>query len=188
VDPRITAADRVREGLSAGNAAAVTVVRTWVATTVRRWRLGDPEAVIQEVTMKVVRLAAEGRVKPDLDFRGFVATVTRHACIDAYRKDRVREFVELPLDETDVQDLASGPEERLDRREHLQLLRFVFQAMPEECLKLWRWIYAEGRSAAEVGERLGLTANNVRVRTHRCLVKAREIRMRFFPSGIGGRP
>ena len=43
------------------------------------------------------------------------------------------------------------------------------------CRELWRLVYAEGLSAQDVGEKLGIKAGNVRVRVHRCLEKARAI-------------
>lgn len=175
----------VREDLLAGRPEAVATVRAWVAGTIRSWRLEDPEAAVQEVTMKIVHLAAAGRILPEHDFRKFVLTVSRHACIDRYRRERLRGSGE-PLPAHSLPSPDPDPHESLERKERQELLRFIFQALPPDCRELWRWIYGEGLSAGEVGERLGLTANNVRVRAHRCLSRAREIRLRFFPEGATG--
>jgi RNA polymerase sigma-70 factor (ECF subfamily) len=186
-------AAEVRAGFLRDQPQAVETVRGWIAAMVfgAGWGLEDPEGAIQEVTMRVMHLGRRGRIRDDTDFKSFVLTVARHECTDIYRRERLRTTVETrgaPME----QGSASGdnPHQRLEEREQRELLRFLFQELPQECRRLWRWLYKEGLSAAEVASRLGITAVNARVRAHRCLEKARSIRDGYLlgagvPSGAG---
>ena len=174
----------VREGLLREDPVAVRAVRSWIAALVygADWRLEDPEAAIQETVVRVIHLARTGRVRYDTDFKAFVRTVTRHECTDLYRRERSRGDVEAAG--AAGSRSPSDPQEALERKERLELLKFIVQALPAECVRLWSWIYREDMSAAQVAERLGITAVNARVRLHRCVEKAREISGRYFAGAM----
>jgi RNA polymerase sigma factor (sigma-70 family) len=187
------AAARIRDGLLRNEPSAVETVRGWVAAMVygAGWGLDDPEAAIQDVTMRVLHLGHSGRIREDTDFKSFVRTVARHECTDIYRRERLKVTVESRASDAAHRSTAEdNPYKRLERKERRELLRFVFQALPEECRRIWRWLYGEGQSAAEVADRLGITVGNARVRAHRCLQKARRIREEYVlgaeaPTGAG---
>ena len=63
----------------------------------------------------------------------------------------------------------------------------MIQSLTPPCRELLAMAFGDGMSAPEIGERLGLTAGNVRVRTHRCLKSARAVRTRWFPARGDGR-
>ena len=78
----------------------------------------------------------------------------------------------MPTDE-----IAGGedPQNNLEQRERQELIGYLIQRLPEECRSLWDLVYRQRLAAETIGRRLGLTANAVRVRVHRCLEKARKI-------------
>jgi RNA polymerase sigma factor (sigma-70 family) len=161
---------------------AIETVRGWVASLVygAGWSLADPEAAIQEVTLRVLHLARTGRIRRGTDFKSFVLTVARHACTDFYRRERLRDTIESPTAAIEQKaGTAGNPHQDLEEKERRELLKFIFQALPEECRRLWRWLYGEGLAAAEVAQRLGITVVNARVRVHRCLSRARSIRRQY---------
>ena len=174
---------RVREDLLQDRPQALETVRGWISGMVygAGWALADPEAVIQEVTLRVLHLARSGRIKKDTDFKSFVRTVARHECTDVYRRERLRPSVESGASAVEHTPIAAdNPHSNYEAKEKRELLQFIFQALPEECRRLWRWLYGDGMAASAVAQRLGICVVNARVRVHRCLKKARGIRQGYF--------
>jgi RNA polymerase sigma factor (sigma-70 family) len=157
--------------------AAIAEVRSWIAGLVRGggWKLADPEAAIQEALVRALHLARSRRIREDTDLRSFIWTLTRHTCTDLYRRERLRASVEAASPRGAPGPGAGNPHAELERKERRERLRYLYQALPEECRRLWRWVYGDGLGAAEVAARLGISVGNTRVRVHRCLEKAREI-------------
>jgi RNA polymerase sigma factor (sigma-70 family) len=183
-DPPAGAGDATRDGLIAGSPEAVETVRRWAASVVHggRWSLADRDGAVQEIAARILHLARDGRIRAGADFRSFVLMVSRHTCVDLYRRERLRRSFEEP--DPPLEDRAApgeDPHAALERRERLDRLRYVVQAIPEECRRLWRWAYAEGLSGAEIGRRLGITEGNARVRLHRCARRARRIWDEYEP-------
>ncbi len=166
----------VLEGFLAGRPQAVARVRGWADAVARSrgWRFDDPEGVVQEILLKLVRVVRSGGFRKSSSFRTFVFSVAKHTCIDVYRAERWRStFVEEGL-EPEIPSGEESPEESARTSELRELLRYVFQRLSQECRQLWRWVYGEGLSAEEVSSRLDISVPNVRVRVHRCLEKARK--------------
>lgn len=180
--------DEIREAFLSEEAAAVASVRRWVGEYVQaRWKLADPEAAVQEIVLELVRMGRAGRIRGNTKFRSFVLTVARHNCIDAFRRQRVRETVdpgEAFFESCRAPD--ADPEVESHRRERLEQARFVIQGLDPACRELLGRFFGSDRKAAQIGDELGITAGNVRVRVHRCVERARELRRRFFPGGATG--
>jgi RNA polymerase sigma factor (sigma-70 family) len=184
---RQTAAE-IRDGVLRGRSRAIEAMRDWIAAMVygAGWGISDPEAAIQEVTLRVLHLAKSGRIRTDTDFKGFVLTVARHECTDIYRREKLRAAVETRGAEAEYRSASGGdPYQRLEEKERRELLKFIFQALPEDCRRLWRWLYREGLASTEVAQRLGISAVNARVRVHRCLQKARKVRETYVLDSPG---
>jgi RNA polymerase sigma-70 factor (ECF subfamily) len=182
--------DAIRAELMRGDATAVEVVRGWVSGLVRGggWGLADPEGAVQDAVERLLQLAKDGRIRTDTDFKSFVMTVARHTCIDLYRRERLRRASERPgVDPDSTTSRGDDPETSLLKRERKQILRFVFQALSDECRRLWRLVYGEGLTPSDVAAQLGISATNARVRLHRCLQRARQIRTTYVPVGGVGR-
>jgi RNA polymerase sigma factor (sigma-70 family) len=171
--------DAILNGFLAGEDEAVHHVQGWVDGVVHlgRWRFEDPEAIGQEILMRLLGIVRSGRYERRSSFKTFVFAVAKYTCVDLYRRQRLRTRVETPSGAAIAEAPAPGgtghPLRALEHHEDLELLKYIMQGLPEECLRLWSWVYGEGLSAAEVGRRLGASAGTVRVRVHRCLQKAR---------------
>ena len=171
--------DPIYLGLRAGEPDATETVRGWIAKIVRyrNWRFPDPEGVEQDILLRVFELVQAGKFQGGSAFKTFVHSVTTHACIDTYRKEKRRGSREIGKDEEGMDRLpgSADPEASAGERTRWMQLRYVYQKLPEDCRKLWALIYGEALPVAVVAERLKITVNNARVRAHRCLQKARAI-------------
>jgi RNA polymerase sigma factor (sigma-70 family) len=100
--------------------------------------------------------------------------VAKYTCVDIYRRERLRSRVEMEGHATVPAERSEAEQQRsLEERESREVLKYVVQRLPDECRRLWKWVYSEGLTAAEIGSRLGASAGTIRVRVHRCLEKAR---------------
>ncbi|HKQ98209.1 MAG TPA: sigma-70 family RNA polymerase sigma factor [Candidatus Polarisedimenticolia bacterium] len=187
---RMTTDDAILNGFLAGEEEAIHHVQGWVDGVVHlgRWRFEDPEAVGQEIVMRLLGIVRSGRYQKRSTFKTFVFAVAKYTCVDLFRRERQRTRVETvagaPLAGVDAGPPPDHPHRALQEREDLELLKYILQGLPEECRRLWGWVYGEGLSAAEVGSRLGTNAGTVRVRVHRCLQKARDF-VRQYGGGVG---
>ncbi|MGH9866671.1 MAG: RNA polymerase sigma factor [Candidatus Polarisedimenticolia bacterium] len=170
--------DEILAAFRNGRPETVAMVRGWVmrVVTYPGWRFGDAESIAQDVLVKLLEIARSGRFRQTSSFRTFATSVARHTCIDAYRKQRWREQAErLHAVDTESSAASGEPDVHHEARERRELLRYVFQLLPEECRRLWVWIYGQGLAARQVAERAGISETNARVRAHRCLQRARGI-------------
>jgi len=175
-------ANEIRDAFLSGESAATRLVRDWIAGIVRGgWRFADPDAVIQAVVVELLELARRGAIRSDTSFRSYVQTVTRHSCVDAYRRERLRRTDELDDQHFEVADETSAdPHTRIELSQQLERLRFIWQGLAPACRELLRWAYADEVPSAEIARRLQISAGNARVRLHRCLERARELRREHY--------
>ncbi len=182
---RLATDDAILNGFLAGDDQAVYLVQGWVDGVVHlgRWRFEDAESVSQEIVMRLVRTVRSGRYQRRSAFKTFVFAVAKYTCVDIYRRERLRSNVEAEGQARPARPDA-GPQSSLEERESLELLKYIVQRLPDECRRLWKWVYGEGLTAAEIGSRLGASAGTIRVRVHRCLEKARGFAAEH-PAGPG---
>ena len=176
----------VLRGFREGRAASVRQVGRWVGAVVHggNWRFPDPEGVVQEVLVRLVRIVREDRIREPGGFQKFVHSTAKYTCLKLYfreRKRSEREVTAHPEIEPADPD-ARGPD--LERRERMEGLRYVLQRLPESCRELWRLVYGDGLPAEQVADRLSITVNNLRVRVHRCTRKARELYRAWERKGV----
>ena len=178
MDPTATD-DAILEGFLAGESAPFHRVQGWVDAVVHlgRWRFPDPEGVGQEIVMRLLTIVRSGRYERRSSFKTFVFAVAKYTCVDQFRRERMR--VKVESHSAAAPESAADAERALEERESLELLRYVLQRLPDECRRLWEWVYGEGLSAAEVGRQLGVQEGTVRVRVHRCLQKARGFAVQY---------
>ena len=178
--------DEMFAAFQEGRPETLDMVRGWVSQVVTHpgWRFVDAESIVQDVLLKLLDITRTGRFRGASSFRTFATSVARNTCIDAYRRQRRRESVEQRHSDGIVTMAAAGdPETQHQAQERLELLRYVFQRLPEECRRLWIWVYGQGLAARQVAELLGISETNVRVRAHRCLQKARGMARDFLEQG-----
>jgi RNA polymerase sigma-70 factor (ECF subfamily) len=172
----------IREAFLAEEPEALEQVRAWVRGLVLgAWQFPDPEAVVQDIVVELLGLSRQGRVRRSTHFKSFVLTVARHTCIDHYRRRRLRDAVDAEV-ATPEDRPSDGPsvEEAVIARQKRRMARYVLQSLDEDCRELLALVFGQDLQAREAGERLGLSEANVRVRTHRCLKRARALRARFW--------
>ena len=153
-------------------------VRGWVLAVVHggNWRFADAEGVVQEVLLRLLQMVRAERVRDRGSFQKFAYSVAKHTCVRVYHRERRGGSREDPEQYVDRLRSDADPQQELESRERLDTMMYVFQRLPGACRELWGWVYGEQLPAAAVGEKLGISVNNVRVRVHRCLQKARAIR------------
>jgi RNA polymerase sigma-70 factor (ECF subfamily) len=166
--------DDILTGFLAGRDDAVHHVEGWVYGVLHlgRWRFEDPESVRQEIVMRLLGTVRSGRYAGRSTFKTFVFAVAKYTCVDLFRRERMRTQVETPERVPAPRPLGQ-PHHELVEKENQELLKYILQGLPEECRRLWGWVYGEGLDAAEVARRLDTNPGTVRVRVHRCLQKAR---------------
>lgn len=168
---------KIRDAFLRDGTEAVEEVRSWVRAVVHGgWRFPDPDAVVQEIMLELVRLGRGGGIRKAPDFRAYVRTVARHSCVDAFRRERVRQT--QPLDDVyfEIPGAPDGdPEQRYLEQRRRERLRFLWQALAPACRELLRWAHGDDMTSSQIAERLGISAGAARVRLHRCLERAREL-------------
>ena len=122
--------------------------------------------LVQEVLLRVVEALREGRVENPERLCSFVLGTCRNVSWDTRRSDQrqariVRETA-LTTDEA-----APAPLEESD----LVRLFGCMTHLPERERVVLRMSFWEDRAADEIGDRLGVSAGNVRVLRHRALGK-----------------
>ena len=145
----------------------------------RNYGLNDTDAsdLVQEVMTVMVAQLPHFEYAPDKRFRGWLHTITANKARDFHRRNAVRrefnsEFSGEALArvcEDEVFDEAQYRTYLVQRMR--QLIQAEFQPMT------WRacWMsVTEGRSAADIGRELGISANAVRVAKWRVLRRLRS--------------
>lgn len=141
-------------------------------------RLGDAAAgedAAQETLRRVFIALREGRVRDLQALPAYIFEVARHVCFHHVRASRRVAHIQVPLSDVEtVPATEHDPLATLISAERVQLVRTALGVLSEEDRELLRLTYVEGLTAEQIGERLGLSAGNVRVRRHRAkqLLKA----------------
>lgn len=169
-------------GFQAEREESVHHVQGWIDGIIHlgQWNFHDPEGVAQEVMIKLLTIVRRGGYRSQSSFKTFVFSVAKFTCVDTYRRERQRPAVEQAAPH--VVSTSDDPEAALEQQRRVEMVRYIIQKLPKECRKLWSRVYGDGRTAAEVGRLMGISAGNVRVRVHRCLKKARVIGKGFIDS------
>lgn len=137
----------------------------------------DAADLVQEVLAILVVKLPLFEHDPTRRFRGWLRTVTVNKARDFQRRESARPATRY--DEAIQSVLATEPIDLFDEVEYrnylvgraLDLMRAEFQD------RTWQacWLHvAEGRPAAEVGQKLGLTANAVHIAKYRVLRRLRQ--------------
>jgi len=162
---------------AAGDAEVLRTVRGWIEPVVRyrSWRFRDPVDITHVVALRLVTLVRARKFRGESKFRTFVHSVATHTCIDAYRRQKRLQSRERPADDPDRNPSGDSPEQALAEQDRFRVLAYLYQRLTDECRSLWRLVYVEHRSAAQVAETLEISENAARVRVHRCLERARKL-------------
>jgi RNA polymerase sigma-70 factor (ECF subfamily) len=157
-----------------GDPALFASIRAAIRAVVRSFRFrGDAveQDLVQDVLSRVFVNLSVGAFRGEAALSTYAQRVARYACLEHIRKRRV-------IAEVDPQALPTpsrerGPEESLLLGEkHRHNLRALAGLTPE-CRELFRLIFIEGWSQAEIAGRLGISETAVKLRVHRCRLTAR---------------
>ncbi len=137
----------------------------------------DAADLVQEVMSLLVVKLPDFEYDPSQRFRGWLRTVTVNKARDIHRRNAARAGSEF--DETIHSVAVANDQDLFDEAQYrAYLVRRIRQLMetdfePQTWQACWKHV-TEGRSAAEVGQELGISANAVRVAKSRVLRRLRE--------------
>jgi len=123
--------------------------------------LPDHDDLVQETYTRLLRAKENGRLTYA---KAFLFTAARNAAIDLFRRRRssavesLVEFEELP-----VLEEVPGVGDSIDRQQRLEALIEALAALPERCRQVMMLRYIDGLAYKEIGERLGISPETVKV-------------------------
>lgn len=133
--------------------------------------------LVQEVLAKLLVSMPNFRYDPNQRFRGWLRTVVRNQVSDMRRRERTRNLVSINDEDFDPAD-SDGTEWFVESEYRTFLVQRARDLLkPDFEQKTWDacWLYvAEGHSAAEVAEQLGISENAVRLAKCRVLSRLRQ--------------
>ncbi len=176
--PDSVAADLLIKDFLNGGTEATRVFTGWARgiASHRDWGFETIDDIVQSTLLAVVQNLRAGKYASG-DLRAYVRRIAKNICISNYRKARTR-GVSIPLGGTE-QPQAKEPRwhSRLDK---------VLELLEAPCKEIMLLAYLEGYSRAEIGGKLGISAEAARVRLSRCIQKARVFAMRGPSTDFGG--
>ena len=165
------------DGFLAGDRAAGDYVETCIQKTFRRWqgRFGfEADDILSDIRYKLLISLRRGDFAQKSSLSAYINGITNHTCIDYLRfrkRVNLQDIEGLPLI-----DNSPSADERLEKKDAALLIFRVLRLVPKECLHLWKLLLREGLKCAEIGERLGKSAGNIRRKLWECRKTAKEIR------------
>lgn len=185
-----TASDRRTVGLYIeGDGLATAEITSWIrAEIVARYPLLRPEVedLCQGVHAKLLENLHAGRFHGRSTLRTYVVSITHYTAIDRIRQIyRDRAFTSERA-APDARSEYENPYESLESAQEDALVHLTLQRSPEACRDLWRLIFLERLSYAEVGKRLSLPAGTVKSRMWYCRRKVLAI-METLKRSLGSR-
>lgn len=136
--------------------------------------LPDHDDLLQETYMRALRAHEGGRLACP---RAFLFTTARNAAIDLFRRRRVvahETFTETA--ELSLLERAPAVQELMEREQRLETLLEAMLALPERCRQVMMLRHLDGLSYKEIGERLEISPETVKVH----MVRGLKDCTRFF--------
>lgn len=144
----------------------------------------DPEAVFQDCLVKLIRHVEKLRSLDRRNMINYIITTVKHTCVDVLRqKNPCVESIDdedwngrnLLQTEEDLESLAY-------RREAVSQLGFIWPLLDERSRYLLEGKYFLGLSTREMGAKLNITHDSVRVELFRARTKAKKLLLEHFPA------
>jgi len=124
--------------------------------------LSDHDDLVQESYVRLLRARREGRIT---SAKALLFTVARNLAIDMFRRRRHISSHE-PISDTANQAALEEPIDFIaaaERQRRLDALLESVVALPERCRMVMMLRHIDGLSYKEIADRLGISANTVRV-------------------------
>jgi len=159
------------EGQGSGPVEELFAARREFLRFVRR-RVSDPdlaEDILQDALLRAIQSATT--LEDDTRLVPWFYRILRNAIIDGYRRREVRHRRTTPLE--DEFDLADEPSE-VDEHHLCECFRALIPTLKPEYAEVLDAVDLRQESTEQVTTRLGITANNLKVRRHRARQALRE--------------
>jgi RNA polymerase sigma factor (sigma-70 family) len=158
-----------------GDPTLHATIRRIARAVVRSFHFRGPtlqEDLVQEIVTRLFVNLSAGSFRGEAALTTYAMQVARYTCLEQIRR---RRFV-LEVDPTGLPEpeLDGGPEASLLRAEHHRHNLKVLAVLPPACRELFRLIFVDELTYAEVGARLGISEVAVKLRVHRCRLTMRS--------------
>src|SRR5262245_6654011 len=164
-------------------------IRRAVGVVVHAFRFagrGIAEDLIQETMARVFVNLSAGAFRGDASLITYAQRVARYVCLEQIRNRRFAAEVDpAGLVRTDP---PPAPGTSLLRAEEHRRNLARLAARSPACRELFRLVFVEGLSYAQVAERLGVSETAVKLRVHRCRLTIRSARTESAPGDISPLP
>ena len=171
-------------GFLAGNRLSSDIIDGYLNQAVGpyRNRLGyEVEDVVSVARIKLYNYLSEGRFRFDCKLSSYVWQIVGSVAIDFVRKQRIRSAEDIET--VEEPDNAPNPEQKLLRKEDVEIGFRAVLLMSAECRTLWQMYLIEEISQQKIAEKLGISHVNVRQKLHTCKKKARALLKKMTESG-----
>jgi RNA polymerase sigma factor (sigma-70 family) len=161
---------RWREGDDEAGETLIRAHYTSIFGDIRSKVNGDAD-LAAELTQRVFELLLHKRDEIIQNVRAYLKGIARRKVIEHFRTRRA------PTDASDVAELPTpgdGVATLLGRRQDTALLARALRSLPEDEQRLLLWAYADGLTQRAIGERLGLSKQQVNGRIDRVRDKLRR--------------
>lgn len=123
--------------------------------------LDEREDIMQEAYARVISARRSGQLT---SVKAFLFTVARNLAIDVFRR-RASQPHEPFSDEVNLQVLQAAPDagEAIEQQQRNESLLAAVASLPDRCREVVMLRYLDGLSYKEIGARLGISPNTVKV-------------------------
>jgi RNA polymerase sigma-70 factor (ECF subfamily) len=158
--------DASLRGYLEGDEGAVRRIDRWILEVLRGSYpilRGCHDDLSQEIHEKLLRSLRFERYRGSGSLRRYVARIAHNTALDVVR----RRYREKSL-EAFREDDGPNPYDLLEAKERAQQLHRLILQCPPSCLELWKIVFIERLSYAEVAKRLGVPLGTVKSRMWIC--------------------
>jgi RNA polymerase sigma-70 factor (ECF subfamily) len=145
---------------------------------------GEAESIVQEAWLRAWR--ALPRYVHDRPFFPWLARIATNVALDAWRKRRPLDFVDVGGDGLEFSEDAPSPEERIVSRETLARVAEGVERLRPEQRAVIALRYEAGLSYEEIARALDIPVNTVRTHLHRAKARLRKWREAEGDDGLAG--
>lgn len=136
-------------------------------------RVGD-KVICDEVCSSVFLKAMQNLNKyqfKGLPFSAWLYRVAYNELMDVFRKHKSKKVIQVPVDELIYLAAETEEDNLLENEQKLARLKKVLPELKPAYIELVQLRFFEGKSFKEIGDILGLTEANAKMKTHRVLKK-----------------
>jgi RNA polymerase sigma factor (sigma-70 family) len=168
------------EGFIAGRKKEHEILAQWIRELanirLRTRRVSADEIVSDTMYRLLIKFRSDSFTLVE-SLKSYVQAVAWYTIIDHIRY--WRKYTDLPdnegFDPPDPGDISAD----VEKEENQAIIERVFRLMSGECRKLWDLRFVDDLDYKEIGNRLGISEGNVKIRFHRCKKQAIGIRKRI---------